>query len=167
MFAVTKPGLATPGADRGAPRQMQESDPDPDETRFHEIREASRRLPRPGRGGSSPNRAVAAPAFIARTGPKPTRALRRTRSSRLAESGNRFARGGVARGRSTAKSGRRDDRAVNHRPREDACHPLCCWTPAVGVDRPRPCRAFTRVDRRATRVSGIRLIHRQSKRSSP
>src|ERR1700758_75062 len=31
--------------------------------------------------------------------------------------------------------GRRDDRRVNHRPREDACHLPCCWTPAVDVDR--------------------------------
>jgi integrase len=43
---------------------------------------------------------------------------------------------------------RRDDRRINHRPREDACHPPCSWTPPVGVDRPPHCRAFTKAERR-------------------
>lgn len=55
----------------------------------------------------------------------------------------------------------RDDRYVNHRPKEDVCHPLSCWTCAVAGARRRPCPASIKVDRRATRGSGIRLTHRR------
>jgi hypothetical protein len=48
---------------------------------------------------------------------------------------------------------RQDGRQVNHRPKEDACHPPRCWTPAVGVHRPQPSRAFTKAEHRVTRVS--------------
>jgi Phage integrase family len=42
------------------------------------------------------------------------------------------------------------------RPREDACHPSFSWMLAGDAGRPPPCRAFTKAEHLATRVSATR-----------
>ena len=52
------------------------------------------------------------------------------------------------------------------RPREDVCHPTCCWTPAGGVARRQRCPSSIKVGHPATRDSVTRLIRQRSRRSS-